>query len=215
MASPKCESASVSAAGTRRVAAASTIGPATSRPLPRSAARHRFGLPEHGRVLLIFGGSQGARALNEIAVTAFGHEGPAVLHLCGERDYAALRMRVRRDDYLLLPFVDDVGAAYGAADLALARAGGSVWELAAAGVPAVLVPSPNVTADHQTANARFFQRGGGAVLLPEIDLGAAPALLRSLLDDPRRLEELRAGMLAMARPNAADTIAEELIALAG
>ena len=81
--------------------------------------------------------------------------------------------------------------------------------LAAAGIPAILVPSPNVTADHQTTNARFFEHGGGAVVMPETDLGAAPTLIRSLLDDPARLQELRRGMLALARPDAAETIAEE------
>jgi UDP-N-acetylglucosamine--N-acetylmuramyl-(pentapeptide) pyrophosphoryl-undecaprenol N-acetylglucosamine transferase len=189
--------------------------PAGSRPLPRPVARHRFGLPGDGPLLLVFGGSLGARALNELAIDAFGDGGPLVLHLCGERDYDALRPRVRRDGYLLLPYLDDVGAAFGAADLALARAGGSVWELAAAGVPAVLVPSPNVTADHQTSNARFFEQGGGAVVVPEMELARAPDVIRSLLDDPRRLAELRDGMLRLARPDAAETIAEELIALAG
>jgi UDP-N-acetylglucosamine--N-acetylmuramyl-(pentapeptide) pyrophosphoryl-undecaprenol N-acetylglucosamine transferase len=188
--------------------------PATSQPLPRAAARHRFGLPPDGRLLLVFGGSQGSRALNESAVEAFGDTGPLVLHLCGERDYDALRGRVRREGYLLLPYVDDVGAAYGAADLALARAGGSVWELAAAGLPAVLVPSPNVTGDHQTSNARYFEQGGGAVVMPETDLGAVPALVRSLLGDDRRREELRHAMQALARPDAGVEIAEELIALA-
>jgi UDP-N-acetylglucosamine--N-acetylmuramyl-(pentapeptide) pyrophosphoryl-undecaprenol N-acetylglucosamine transferase len=189
--------------------------PAASRPLPRAVARHRFGLEADGPLLLVFGGSLGARALNELAIDAFGEAGPLVLHLCGEREYDSLRPRVRRDDYVLLPFVDDVGAAYGAADLALARAGGSVWELAAAGVPAVLVPSPNVTADHQSSNARFFERGGGAVVVPEANLGEAPALIHSLLNDPGRLGELRERMLELARPDAAGTIAEELIALAG
>ena len=95
-------------------------------------------------------GQSGRAGLNELAVETFGDSGPAVLHLSGERDYAELRDRVSRPDYRLLPFIDDVGAALGAADLALARAGGSVWELAAAGVPAVLVPYPSATADHQT-----------------------------------------------------------------
>jgi UDP-N-acetylglucosamine--N-acetylmuramyl-(pentapeptide) pyrophosphoryl-undecaprenol N-acetylglucosamine transferase len=189
--------------------------PESSRPLPREEARRRLGLPEDGPVLLVLGGSQGARALNELVVDAFGVHGPAVLHLCGERYQAALRARVRRDDYVLLPYLDEFGAALGAADLALARAGGSVWELAAAGLPAVLVPSPNVTADHQTKNARFFAAAGGAVVVPESDLGSVPELARSLLSDDRRRTRMSEAMLAAARPDAADTIAEELIELAG
>ena len=89
-----------------------------------------------------------------------------------------------------------------------------MWELAAAGVPAVLVPSPNVTADHQTKNARFFERGGGAVVLPESELPQLGALVRSLLDDPAKRAAMTESMLALARPDAADVIAEELVALA-
>jgi UDP-N-acetylglucosamine--N-acetylmuramyl-(pentapeptide) pyrophosphoryl-undecaprenol N-acetylglucosamine transferase len=187
---------------------------ARSRPLPRGEARARLGLPEAEPLLLVFGGSQGARALNELVVDAFAAAGPLVLHVCGERDHAALRDRVRRDGYRLVPFLHEFGAALGAADLALARAGGSVWELAAAGLPAVLVPYPFATADHQTANARYFERAGGAVVVPETQLGLVPELLRSLLGDRGRRRELAEGMGAAARPDAADTIAEELIALA-
>jgi len=189
--------------------------PARSAPVPPDQARAVFELPETGPVLLVFGGSQGAAALNDFAVDAFGAQGPAVLHLCGERYYQALRARVSRADYRLLPFTDELGAAYASADLALARAGGSVWELAAAGLPAVLVPSPNVTADHQTKNARYFERGGGAVVVAEPELSASgrEAIERLLADDTRR-GELADGMRRLARPDAADRIAEELIALA-
>jgi UDP-N-acetylglucosamine--N-acetylmuramyl-(pentapeptide) pyrophosphoryl-undecaprenol N-acetylglucosamine transferase len=114
----------------------------------------------------------------------------------------------------LLPFTDEIGAAYGAADLALARAGGSVWELAAAGLPAVLVPYPHATADHQTKNARHFEAAGGAVVVPEPELDRAPALVEELLADSERRERMRQAMLEAARPHAADEIAEELIALA-
>jgi UDP-N-acetylglucosamine--N-acetylmuramyl-(pentapeptide) pyrophosphoryl-undecaprenol N-acetylglucosamine transferase len=193
----------------------------TGRPIPdrsrlveRSEARRRFDLPPDGPVLLVFGGSQGARSLNELAIGAFAEDGPLVLHLAGERDYPDLRDRVSRSGYRLLPFTDDFGAALGAADLVLARAGGSVWELAAAGLPAVLVPYPSATADHQTLNARHFARGGGAILVPESELPAVPALLRSLLDDADKRAEMRAAMLRLARPGAADEIAEELITLA-
>ena len=114
----------------------------------------------------------------------------------------------------IVPFVDDFGAAATAADLTLSRAGGTVWELAAAGAPAILVPSPNVTADHQTLNALHFERGGGAVLVPEPELARVPTLVDELLGDPTRLAAMSEAMLGMARPQAAEEIAEELIALA-
>jgi UDP-N-acetylglucosamine--N-acetylmuramyl-(pentapeptide) pyrophosphoryl-undecaprenol N-acetylglucosamine transferase len=188
--------------------------PARSRPVPRDEARRVFGLPASGPVLLVFGGSLGARVLNEVVLEAFGASGPAVLHLSGTRDYDELRPRVMRPDYRLFAFTEVFGAALGASDLVLARAGGSVWELAAAGKPAVLVPGLFATGDHQTKNARFFERGGGAVVVPESELGRAPELIRSLLDDPKRLAEMSEAMLRLARPKAAEEIAEELIALA-
>ena len=193
----------------------------TGRPIParsvggaRSEARRLFKLPEDGPVLLVFGGSQGALSLNELAVEAFGPSGPAVLHLAGERDFEALRDRVTRDDYRLLPYSHEFGAALAASDLALARAGGSVWELAAAAKPAILVPYPHATADHQTGNARYFEEAGGAVLVRESELADVPELVRSLLADPPRIAAMGEAMRAAARPQAADEIAEELIGLA-
>ena len=88
-----------------------------------------------------------------------------------------------RDDYRVLPFTEHFGAVLSAASLALSRAGGTVWELAAAGTPAVLVPYPFATGDHQTKNARYFASGGGAIVVPETELGRAPDVVRSLLDD--------------------------------
>jgi UDP-N-acetylglucosamine--N-acetylmuramyl-(pentapeptide) pyrophosphoryl-undecaprenol N-acetylglucosamine transferase len=188
--------------------------PDNARPLPRDEARAQLSLPAEGPVLLVAGARAGARSLNELAVEAFGESGPAVLHISGERDYDELRMRVSRPGYVLLPLLDGLGAAYGAADLALTRSGSTVWELAAAGLPAVLVPYPFATADHQTKNARYFEAAGGAIVIPESELGRAPETARSLLDDPDRLERMRAGMLGVARPDAAEQIAEELTALA-
>jgi UDP-N-acetylglucosamine--N-acetylmuramyl-(pentapeptide) pyrophosphoryl-undecaprenol N-acetylglucosamine transferase len=188
--------------------------PARSRTSPRAEARRVFELPRDGPVLLVLGGSQGARRLNELAVETWADDGPTVLHLCGERDHESLRGRVARPDYRLLPFTDRIGAAYGAADVALARAGGSVWELAAAGLPAVLVPYPHATADHQAKNARHFEAAGGAVVVSEEELGRVPALVDELLGDALQRERMRLAMLAAARPQAAEEIAEELIALA-
>jgi UDP-N-acetylglucosamine--N-acetylmuramyl-(pentapeptide) pyrophosphoryl-undecaprenol N-acetylglucosamine transferase len=193
----------------------------TGRPIPSSSrvtlsredARARFFI-ERGPVLLVFGGSQGARSLNELVVESFGAAGPAVLHLSGEREFSTLAKRISRPDYRLLPFVPEFGVALAAADLVLARAGGSVWELAAAERPAILVPYPFATADHQTKNARYFEQAGGAVVISEAELGLVPGLARSLLGDPGRLAEMAAAMGRIARPEAADEIARELIALA-
>jgi UDP-N-acetylglucosamine--N-acetylmuramyl-(pentapeptide) pyrophosphoryl-undecaprenol N-acetylglucosamine transferase len=137
-----------------------------------------------------------------------------VIHLCGERDYPQLRGRASRPDYILEPFVDEIGVAYGAADVALARAGGSVWELAAAGLPAVLVPGAFATGQHQEKNARWFADAGGAVVVPEAEAGRAPQLVEELLDDPDRLAGMAAAMRAVAKPDAAEEIADGLVTLA-
>jgi UDP-N-acetylglucosamine--N-acetylmuramyl-(pentapeptide) pyrophosphoryl-undecaprenol N-acetylglucosamine transferase len=191
------------------------------RPIPsahlgaeRAAARERFGLPQDRPVLAVFGGLAGAQALNEFAVEAFGASGPAVLHVSGARDYEAVRPRVARADYVLLESTDDFGAALAAADLAISRAGGTVWELAAAGTPAILIPYPYATADHQTLNARHFERGGGAVVVDQADLARVPALIEQLLGDPEQLGRMSGAMLALAKPDAAEVVADELVALA-
>jgi UDP-N-acetylglucosamine--N-acetylmuramyl-(pentapeptide) pyrophosphoryl-undecaprenol N-acetylglucosamine transferase len=188
--------------------------PERSRPRSREEGRRLFGLPAEGPVLLVFGGSLGARSLNELAVDEFGDAGPAVLHLSGTRDYEELRTRVRRPDYRLFAFTDEFGAALGTADLAFARAGGSIWELAAAGTPAVLVPGSFATGDHQAKNARYFEARGGALVLEEAELPRAADTIRALLDTPSRLDEMSRAMRRLARPGAADKIAEELVALA-
>jgi UDP-N-acetylglucosamine--N-acetylmuramyl-(pentapeptide) pyrophosphoryl-undecaprenol N-acetylglucosamine transferase len=188
--------------------------PAASRAVSRQEARARLGLPPSGPVVLVFGGSLGARLLNELAVEAWADAGPAVLHLCGQRDYDTLRARVSRPGYRLAPFLDQIGLAYGAADLAVARAGGSVWELAAAGVPAVLVPGTFATGAHQEKNAAWFARGGGAVVVTEAEAAVVPDVVAALLDDPGRLETMSAAMRAAAKPDAADEIADELLSLA-
>ena len=140
--------------------------------------------------------------------------GPRCCTCAGDRDFERLRGRVRRDDYRLVPFTNEFGAALGAADLVVARAGGSVWEVAAAGKPAILVPYPFATADHQAKNARFFERAGGAITVPETELGRVADLARSLIGDPERLKEMGEAMKRVAKPDAAEEIAEGLIQLA-
>jgi UDP-N-acetylglucosamine--N-acetylmuramyl-(pentapeptide) pyrophosphoryl-undecaprenol N-acetylglucosamine transferase len=192
------------------------------RPIPRAhlgaqraVARRHLGLPPDEPVLAVFGGLAGAQSLNELAVSTYGASGPAVLHVSGERDYDALRPRVTRPDYLLLASTERFGDALAAPDLVISRAGGTVWELAAAGTPAILVPYPHATADHQTLNARHFERGGGAVVVPQDELARIPALVAELLTDPERLRRMGAAMRSLARPDAAGEIADELVRLAG
>ena len=188
--------------------------PADHRDVSKHEGRARFGLPVDRPVIAFFGALAGARSLNEFAVDTYGDFGPAVLHVAGERDYETLRTRVHRDDYVLVPSTREFGAALAAPDLAISRAGGTVWELAASGTPAILVPYPHATADHQTLNARHFERGGGAIVVPEAELDRVPLLVDELLADHARLDAMSSAMRSMARPEAGEEIAEELIALA-
>jgi UDP-N-acetylglucosamine--N-acetylmuramyl-(pentapeptide) pyrophosphoryl-undecaprenol N-acetylglucosamine transferase len=188
--------------------------PARSDAVPPADAREIFELPSEAKVLLVYGGFAGATALNELAVETFGSVGPAVLHISGRRDYEALRRRVHRDDYRLVPETESFGAALSASDLVLSRSGGTVWEIAAAGKPAVLVPYPFATGDHQGKNAEHFVRAGGAIMVRELELEQVPSIVRSLLDDDPRLRRMSEAMLRAARPDAAEEIAKELVELA-
>jgi UDP-N-acetylglucosamine--N-acetylmuramyl-(pentapeptide) pyrophosphoryl-undecaprenol N-acetylglucosamine transferase len=188
--------------------------PARSRAIPTQEARELFELPAQGRAVLVAGALAGARSINEMAIEAFAEVGPPVLHISGERDYESLKSRVGRADYRLIPSTDRIGAAYSACDLVVARAGSSVWEIAAAGKPAILVPYPFATADHQAKNAEYFVHAGGAVMIRDLDLDDVPDRVRSLLDDPASLERMGEAMLRAAKPDAAEEIAEGLIALA-
>jgi UDP-N-acetylglucosamine--N-acetylmuramyl-(pentapeptide) pyrophosphoryl-undecaprenol N-acetylglucosamine transferase len=199
----------------------------TGRPVPvgteggdREAARARLGVPTHAQCVLVFGGSLGARRLNEAALDAFGGAAPgAVVHAAGQRDYEDLRARLDElgspEHYLLFPYIEPFADALAAADLAVARAGGSVFELAAAGLPAILVPYPYATADHQTANARFMADAGAALVIPDSELDG-PRLARevaALLGAPQRTALMAKAARAVARPDAAERIADELLAL--
>jgi UDP-N-acetylglucosamine--N-acetylmuramyl-(pentapeptide) pyrophosphoryl-undecaprenol N-acetylglucosamine transferase len=199
----------------------------TGRPVPagtdsanREAARARLGILADGPCLLVFGGSLGARRLNDAAVEAFGGAAPCtVLHASGRRDHDSLRARLDElgspEHYRLFPYVEPFADALAAADLAAARAGGSVFELAAAGLPAILVPYPHATGNHQHANARFMVEAGAAVVIPDAELDG-PRLAREvggLLAAPQRMAEMANAAQAVARPDAAERVAEEVLAL--
>jgi UDP-N-acetylglucosamine--N-acetylmuramyl-(pentapeptide) pyrophosphoryl-undecaprenol N-acetylglucosamine transferase len=197
----------------------------SGRPVPagtgradRAEARVRFGISGDEPCLLVFGGSLGARTLNEAALDAFGAAAPcAVLHASGPRDYEVLRARLDAlgspPHYHLYPYIKPFADALAAADLVAARAGGSVLEVAAAGLPSVLVPYPYATADHQTQNARWMEQEGAAVVVPDAELDG-PRLARevgALLAAPQRLEDMAAAAARVARPDAAETIARAVL----
>jgi UDP-N-acetylglucosamine--N-acetylmuramyl-(pentapeptide) pyrophosphoryl-undecaprenol N-acetylglucosamine transferase len=199
----------------------------TGRPVPtavlaadRETARARFDVPAGRRCLLVMGGSQGARSINECAIEALAErEGRDfhVIHLAGRRDFRALRTRLdaasHRDGYTLLSYEPDLGDCLAACDLVLARSGGSIFEIAAAGRPAVLVPYPHATADHQTANAAWMADAGAAVVLGDDEMSAArlAAEVGVLLGDEGRLVAMSAASVSLAKPNAALRIAEEIL----
>ena len=164
--------------------------------------------------MLVFGGSQGARSINHAAVDAFAGARFHVLHAAGERDLPDLE--APGPHYDLRGYISDFGEALLASDLVVARSGGSIFEIAAAGRPAVLVPYPYATADHQTANARFMEEGGAAIVIGDAEL--TPARLATevgqLLADNGRLAAMARASAAIAKPDAAREIAEELRAAA-
>ena len=193
----------------------------TGRPVPPPArdpvaARARFGLAPRELCVLVFGGSLGARTINEAAVAAFEAAPFRVLHAAGERDHAALAPRISGAHYDLRPYIDDFGDALAVCDLVVARAGGSIFEIAAAGKPAILVPYPHASADHQTSNAQWMADAGAAVVVPDDEL--TPARLGqevgALLGDPSRLAAMAAASAALARPQAAQDVADEVLAAA-
>src|SRR6187200_1888213 len=215
----------------------------TGRPVPkavleadRERARKRFGIATRSRCLLVVGGSQGARSINLTAIEAFaeqhhpvlpgrrgelGGRGFDVLHIAGNRDYPELERRLRnaprRQDYTLLAYEPNLGDALAACDLVLGRSGGSIFEVAAVGRPAILVPYPFATADHQSANAEWMRQGGAATVIrdDELDAGWLGAEVAAIFGDPARLEAMAGAARGLAKPDAARRIADQVLEAAG
>jgi UDP-N-acetylglucosamine--N-acetylmuramyl-(pentapeptide) pyrophosphoryl-undecaprenol N-acetylglucosamine transferase len=192
----------------------------TGRPVPapqqdRAGARERLGIAPAETCVLVFGGSLGARSVNLAAIEAFAGAAFHVLHVCGRRDYEELAARALPEGYDLREYLDlgDFADALAAADLVVARAGGSLFEIAAHGRPAILVPYPHAAGDHQAANARWMAQGGAAVAVPDSDLSAARLARETaaLLADPQRMRAMAAASRRLARPDAAQAIAGELL----
>ncbi len=209
----------------------------TGRPVPRAVleadptvARRRFGIPGPADCVTVVGGSLGALSINVAAFDAFtrlergvhDHVGqPWIVHVAGRRDYPELRRRWdeegRPERYTLIQYEPDLGDVLAAADLVVARAGGSVMEIAAAGRPAILIPYPHATADHQTTNARWMAEGGAAVVIPDSELTAVRLSdeIAALLASEDRLREMGIAARRLAKPNAAERIASEVLGAVG
>jgi UDP-N-acetylglucosamine--N-acetylmuramyl-(pentapeptide) pyrophosphoryl-undecaprenol N-acetylglucosamine transferase len=189
----------------------------------RAEAYAHFGIEDtpDRRVLLVMGGSLGAAPLNQVLLRhlmdLLGNPNHSIIWATGTRYYDAMRAaapahaRVR-----LLPYLERVDLAYAAADLVVCRAGAiTCSELAVTGTASVLVPSPNVTADHQTKNARALSNSGAAVLLHQDELTARfVEIVPALLGDPLRLVEMESAARELAHPDAARTIAGRVLELA-
>jgi UDP-N-acetylglucosamine--N-acetylmuramyl-(pentapeptide) pyrophosphoryl-undecaprenol N-acetylglucosamine transferase len=200
----------------------------TGRPVPaprrdERTARARLGIGPEETCVLVFGGSLGSRTINRAAVEAFAGQfslGSSfrVLHISGQRDYEELAARELPPGYDLRAYLDeaDFADALAAADLTVARAGGSVFEMAAHGVPAILVPYPHAAGDHQSANARWMSEAGAAVVIPDGELNGArlARVVAELLADRSRLAAMASAARGLARPDAARAVAGELLEVA-
>ncbi len=183
----------------------------------REEGRAAFALDAAAAVVVVFGGSLGAGSLNAAVASAYGTarpDGPTIMHVAGRGKASGL---VPFDRYRVLEYCDRMAELVAAADVVVCRAGGSIWEVAAAGRAAVLVPWAGAAGDHQTGNARHFLAAGGALLLDDRTLTATAlrAAVDDLLADRGRRAAMEQAMLVASRPDAAAAVAGELLRLAG
>ena len=188
----------------------------------RAQGRRDLGVPEDATMLLVFGGSLGARHLNQgvaaLKSKLLSRRDLYVIHSTGKGEYDSVvqELALTQEEsarWRVMPYIDRMGEALAAADLVLSRAGASsVAEIAALAVPSVLVPYPFATADHQTTNARYLVDAGAAVLLPDekIDTPEFEDDLLGLVDDPARRQAMRDAARGLAQDKAALALADQV-----
>ncbi len=174
--------------------------------LLRAKAEKKNGEP----LVLVSGGSLGAGKLNEALIELLAMEGQeyfGIIASTGERNYDAVMQKIEEkkirlsENKKILPYIHNMDAVLSEADIAVTRAGAiTISELCALGKPSVLIPSPNVTNDHQTYNARAMEKAGAAVLLPETELSGEilAGQIRTLLSDRKRLSEMEEAAKSIA-----------------
>lgn len=192
--------------------------PVTPPTADRDGARAELGIDPWQSCVLVFGGSLGARSINEAALGGLDGAAFRVLHVTGSRDWPAFQRRPRGPLYDMREYLDrDAFArALAASDLVVARAGGSIFEIAAYGRPAILVPYPAAAADHQRTNAEWMERAGAAIVIADEEL-SAPRLAHEvglLIGDRARLEAMARASASLARPDAAAAVASIVLAVA-
>jgi UDP-N-acetylglucosamine--N-acetylmuramyl-(pentapeptide) pyrophosphoryl-undecaprenol N-acetylglucosamine transferase len=176
--------------------------------------------------LLVFGGSQGARAINQAMTTTESLAGlrakiPGlhIIHQTGQRDYEQVLAAYQQSgvSYEVHKFIDDMPGTFARADLLVCRSGAStVGEITAAGKPAIFVPFPAAADDHQNVNARALERAGAAIVVEESNLDAAYLVdtIAALVGDAGRLRSMSAAAKSLAHPKAVEEIAEMVARLA-
>lgn len=186
--------------------------------MTKSEAAAKMGLDPNRPVVLSLGGSLGALTLNEslrMHAEELTQAGVQLVWQCGKRYYETLRPQVpQHPDLHLMAFIDDMAAAYAAADLVISRAGGStISEVIALSKPAILVPSPNVSEDHQTKNALSLSEPGAAILVKDVDAREQlVATTLSVLQDEEKIAALRQNIESMEKHNAAKEIVDAIYA---
>jgi len=184
----------------------------------RESSRAAFSIAPWEQCVLVFGGSLGSRTINEAALEGLDGASFRVLHVTGVRDWPTLAARRRSPGYDLREYLDrrSFGQALAASDLVVARAGGSIFEIAAYGRAAILVPYPDASADHQRANAAWMERAGAAVVLDDAECSGPrlAAEVGRLIGDPARLAAMGRAANALARPDAAVAVATIVLAAA-
>ena len=186
----------------------------------RAEARQRYGIADGQQHVVVFGGSLGARTINNATVgslSELGHRDDIIIrHIIGRRDFASVTEAVRAnaahaDNYVPIEYEDDMASVYASADLVVCRAGAtSCAELAVTNTPAVLVPLPGAPGDHQTANGRALEAVGGAEVIPDstFDAELMTATVTRLLAKPEILASMREGSGRAARPDAASAVVD-------
>jgi UDP-N-acetylglucosamine--N-acetylmuramyl-(pentapeptide) pyrophosphoryl-undecaprenol N-acetylglucosamine transferase len=184
----------------------------------RTTARANWELPARGHVLLVVGGSQGARPINEAVHGWIARGLPEGLHVIWSTGRTNYEQYARWDGprVKVRPFLSPIADAYAAADLAIARAGAmTTAELCAWGIPSILVPLPTAAADHQTANARALEQAGAALCIRQVEFtpDRLSSSVATLLARPDALVKLASAALRRGRPDAAETIARRILIL--